>query len=410
MKLSAFSPIVLLSFFFFLGATSAHASHTLSSHISLEVRPEHSAYCTVAVEDLAIASSTGTEDTVSDRCFEAVREGDLGALRCLLWDRPKSKEVVSAYCFQVRKKVHVPPDIKSLISSFVCMFEDANEIKDKTGVNLLHTACKFLSNHSVSIVELILSLNINVNAQSKNGKTALHYLCSHQCSLVWKKHIIAMFDLIVQKGGECKVKDYYWKETPLHILCKVSDTPLPLELLKRFKGEVINARNRSGGTPLHALCGDASLLELELEKSTCMRTFLIDDRRIAYYREWRRIRLGEGIEYLLTHGGLPSLRIQISNGCTPYDLVKRSGVRTPCVCCKIVCCHKKIPLSCFRTSQSDEDAAKELLLAVDPLAGSVCPKLSYWCWATRTEPKLIMIVVAYLSIAMTTILSFIFYH
>ena len=398
-----------LSLFFFLGANCVHASQTLSSHTTLEVRSENPAYSIVAVQHHAVPLPMGAKDTVSTNCLKPVAAGDLQKLHFHLWDRSKSATVASGYCAKAESQVHMPSEIKRLISDFLCVFEDANEIKYENGVNLLHTACIFLSNHSVSIVELILSLNIDVNAQSKYGETALHYLCQQRFNYCWSNHIVAMFDLIVKKGGEGKMQND-WQENPLHVLCRnrFETIPLQLELLKYFawKKEVINGVDSKGLTPLHVLCNRAPLFEMEQVKSRWR--LLIDVKKVAYYRGWESSASVEGIRYLLTHGGQPSLRIQDSNGGTPYDYVQIAGFRTPCVCCGIVCCNQKISLPCFPTSQSADDIEKELLLAVDPLADSVCPKLSYCCWATRTDTKLILLMVASVAISVTTILSFIY--
>ena len=399
-----------LSFFFFLGAASVHALQIFSSHAPLEVRSEMPAYYSLApTQSPTCPPRMGAEDTISNSCFEAVLKGDLGELCCLLWDRSKSETVVSSYCEEAESQAYMLPEIKRLISDFVCLFKEANEIKYdnikyEKGMNLLHAACTFPSEQSSSIVALILTLNIDVNAQSEYGRTALHYLCDHRYLRAWEEPIVAMFDLIVKKGGSCKVVKKNTQENPLHTLCKhrFSSTPLSLKHLKRFKGEeVINAVDCYGMTPLHWLCDKVPLSSFKKPKSTCMRTLLIDVKRVAYYRQWRDSGCVEGIRYLLTHGGLPSLRIQASNGYTPYDVAYNSGFRKPFVFRGIVCCNQKIFLPGFYPSRYADDTEKDLLLAVDPLAGSVCPKLSYCCWATRLEVKMIIITCVFAIVAAT---------
>ena len=383
----------LFLFIFFLGAAPAHASQILSRQVPLESSSSSSISSDLSIQYDARPLAIEAEDSVRKSCLEAVSKGSWQALRCLLWDRKKSDTIVSFYCATEVNEVHMTLAIKKLISDFVCLFEDANKVQYENGVNLLHTACMFLSAQSVSIVALILTLDINVNAQSEYGQTALHYLCQHRYHDTWEKHIVAMVDLIVKKGGSCQIQNN-WQENPLHVLCKhrSSVAPLSLDLMKRFAGEkeVMNAVDRFGMTPLHILCDNPPLSSLDPVKSTCIRTLLIDVKRVAYYHAWKRSRCREGVKYLLTHGGQPSLRIQATiakgKGHTPYALARRVGFRKPFLCCGIVCCNEQI---CF--SSYANDTAKDLLLVVDPLGNSVCPKLSYCCWATRTDTKLIMI-------------------
>ena len=299
-----------LSLFFFLGFAPVHASQNLSSYAPLELRPEKPAYFSLEPTQTPTCSSCimGAEDSIRNSCLEAVAAGDLQKLHYLLWDHSKSKSetVVYGYCAKAESQVQILPEIKRLISNFVCLFEDdANEIKYENGVTLLHTACMFPSRQSIAIVAFILSLkNIDVNAQHEYGHTALHYLCEHRCPLAWEEHVIEILDLIMKQGGSCKVKNC-WQDNPLHTLFKYrfSATPLPLDVLKRFKGKVMNEVNASGMTPLHIACDYNRLSQYSNPKSTCMRRLWIDVKRVAYYRKWKRTGCVEGIRYLLTHGG-----------------------------------------------------------------------------------------------------------
>ena len=382
-----------------LGAAPAHASQILSRNVPIESSSSTTICSDLLLHHNALPLGIEPDDKESNSCLEAVSEGNLEKLHWLLWDRPKSDTIVSCYCATEVNEIPLPPEIRRLMSDFICVFEDANKVQYENGVNLLHTACTFLSKQSVSIVALILTLDINVNAQSKYGHTALHDLCEHRFNRGWEKHILVIVNSLIKKGATCKIQND-WQENPLHILCKhrFSANPLPLGILKRFaeKKEAINAVNKQGKTPLHILCNNAPSSSLDYPKSTCIHRLLINVNKVTYYHAWKRSQCGEGIKYLLTHGGQPSLRIQATvakgRGHTPYELARKAGFRKPCLCCGIICCNQKIALPCFSTCRSTDHTAKDLLLAVDPLAGSVCPKLSYCCWATRTDTKLIMLM------------------
>lgn len=134
--------------------------------------------------------------------------------------------------------------------------------RSSLGLLPLHEACKTSSSgpHSmVSIVSKLLDYGSPVNAGSKDG-TPLHVACCYSDARIVQE--------LLRRGADPLLRDYAG-ESALHVAVRRSTEQVVAALLS-FPGNLVDATDNSGLTPLHLACCVAS--EMYLYEPTKLST------------------------------------------------------------------------------------------------------------------------------------------
>jgi ankyrin repeat protein len=120
----------------------------------------------------------------------------------------------------------------------------------------LHLACKCWPNISAHTFKNILEKSTNINAQDKDGNTALHYAIS-------EKSETALQELLKHKDVNVNVKNNF-KSTVLHYASRRQNLAVELFKLILEKSTDVNAQNEKGDTALH--CGILNESKIAVER------------------------------------------------------------------------------------------------------------------------------------------------
>ena len=118
------------------------------------------------------------------------------------------------------------------------------KVKNNKNETALHLACYWWTDIPVDLFKLILEKSTDINAQDKNGKTALH------CAILGESEI-ATNALLTHNDVNVNFKDKN-NCTPLHLASKWQYIPCDLfKLILEKSTDVINAQDVDGWTALH---------------------------------------------------------------------------------------------------------------------------------------------------------------
>jgi ankyrin repeat protein len=112
-------------------------------------------------------------------------------------------------------------------------------ITNDRGDPLLHIACERAA--AVDCVQVLLASGADIEARGYHGRTALH------TAAIWNAE--AALNMLLAKGASAHAADEV-KQTPLYY---AKTSSIIAELVRC--GADIEARNTSGETPLHSVCG-----------------------------------------------------------------------------------------------------------------------------------------------------------
>jgi ankyrin repeat protein len=115
-------------------------------------------------------------------------------------------------------------------------------IQNNRNEKALHFA-SYWKNISLDLFNLILEKSTDLNAQDKDGNTALH------CA-IWENSEIATKELLKHNDVNVNIKNNI-KQTPLHLASKWQNIPADLFNLFLEKSTDINAQDHKGWTALH---------------------------------------------------------------------------------------------------------------------------------------------------------------
>ncbi|MCL5773105.1 MAG: ankyrin repeat domain-containing protein [Firmicutes bacterium] len=118
--------------------------------------------------------------------------------------------------------------------------------KDDEGYTPLHRAAEW---GRKDIAMLLISKGANVNAKDKSGRTPLHIAANsdYYMSLYIATGKEGVVELLISAGADINVKDK-WGNTPLESATGWNEEIVELLI---SKGADVNAKNKSGYTPLH---------------------------------------------------------------------------------------------------------------------------------------------------------------
>jgi 26S proteasome non-ATPase regulatory subunit 10 len=135
------------------------------------------------------------------------------------------------------------------------------DVQDGSGWTLLMIASSLKDNEGEKTVDLLLRKDTEVNAQSFNGQTALHFACSKDNLDIVRK--------LIEHKASTRLKDKRG-QLPLHRAAAVGSVPI-VKLLSENKSP-LNASDIDGMTALHHAIseghGDAALTLLKAGAET----------------------------------------------------------------------------------------------------------------------------------------------
>lgn len=165
-----------------------------------------------------------------------------------------------------RKNIFMMRNFITIVQLLLSKNADVN-VKDGHGMTPLHYLLKNYANENVmkDVIPHLLEKDADVNAKDDNGRTSLHYLF-HYYNSDNMKDIVQL--LLTETGADVNARDKYgW--TPLHHLCRYyrNDNLKDVAQLLVDRGADLTAKNEDGNTPLHYFCENCKMFDTMNEET-----------------------------------------------------------------------------------------------------------------------------------------------
>lgn len=143
--------------------------------------------------------------------------------------------------FLARKKQWTALETYLQQSKKAARYDDINPKDPETSLNILMMACK---ESKRGIIEILLDLAVDVNVQTRDGMTALHYAAASCPDIIVEN--------LLKAGAQTTVQGGPMKQLPLHIACKRHSIALIIAklLLKKMPKDARLVTDSSGSLPL----------------------------------------------------------------------------------------------------------------------------------------------------------------
>ena len=151
------------------------------------------------------------------------------------------KNIYYKEIFDLAKKEKLKKEEKKILIESIAANPSIINEKDSFDKTILHKAV--CSKDNIYLIQLLLSMNAEIDAVDKNGETPLH--------IVVKNGSLEMIELLLDAGANPNIQNKNG-ETPLHIASEYEKIQA-VELLINTKYIDINIRNQNGKTPLNLL-------------------------------------------------------------------------------------------------------------------------------------------------------------
>ncbi|KAJ3642022.1 hypothetical protein Zmor_028486 [Zophobas morio] len=189
-------------------------------------------------------------------------------------------------------------------------------IADKKNMNALKYASYFDKDNQ-DIIELLIRKGIEVNAQCKNGNTALHAAC--------QQGVYKNAETLLDSGAWINIMDNQ-KDNELHNALDSRKNNRDIIALLIEKGVDVNSQNENGTTPLQRACrnGDYQNAKLLLEVGATINTTDNGNRNALHYAS-ESLKVNRDTIKLLIEKGF-HVDAQSQNGTTALQLACLKGI------------------------------------------------------------------------------------
>ncbi|MBN1684137.1 MAG: hypothetical protein JW855_01695, partial [Gammaproteobacteria bacterium] len=160
-----------------------------------------------------------------------------------------------------------PEKLTALIQKMIEQGADL-EAQTENGQTALHYLCHKHPEKLTSAIIALFQACLNV-PNKEDDRTPLHFLCgSDQSSDLTPEKLTALIQKMIEQGAEPKAQDEDGR-TALHILCNKHPEKLTPEIIALFQA-CLNVPNKHGVTPLHYLCFSDQFSDLTSETFTAL--------------------------------------------------------------------------------------------------------------------------------------------